>query len=73
MPAQVVAAAIPPFGLRPHSGIAATVALRSGSGDGRAGHVNLDPFLHPGPGRLAADPTVSLLSYVIPYFKGLTE
>ncbi len=27
-----VAAAIPPFGLRPHSGIAATVALRSGSG-----------------------------------------
>ncbi len=34
--------------------------------NGRAGHVNLDPFLHPGPGRLAADPTVSLLSYVIP-------
>ncbi len=27
-----VAAAIPPFGLRPHSGIAATVALRTGPG-----------------------------------------
>ncbi len=32
----------------------------------RAGHVNLDPFLHLGLGRLAADPAVSLLSYVIP-------
>ncbi len=31
-----------------------------------AGHVNLDPFLPLGPGWLAADPAVSLLSYVIP-------